>query len=293
MVLERGKKSGGFFKYDDYPVNGVTGRGLVDQFLNKVKVACSVTAFEYEGDGVWVDGREGSKKIHGRVVAANGFREKTALELGIFGSRPSGIFYLYSAWELVNRGYRVGDKVVIYGFNHYSIALASKLSKICEKVTVVYGDTSLVHSDGELMDLGIEVIKGRITEVAGKMRVSSIKVRGSEIEADTLILAELSTWNPLQVEDVVGNAAMIIEDPRKIVEASRVVAESLLEEGGLIEIISNVPHIPKKVSRRVGRVMLGVRGGVELSIDGRKTVAYEDYPIIEIPLKERVVIEVS
>lgn len=270
---------------------GVKGKDLVSYFLERVRVKCCTTAFRYNGGGVWITNKESTRKFFGIVVGANGFREKTLLELGIYGSRPSGVFYLYSAWELINRGYSIGDRVVIYGFNHYSIALASKLSKICEKIVVVYSNASLIHSEEELLKLGVEVVKGKIIKVLGKERVSSVKVDGKEIDVDTLVIAELSPWNPLEVEYVVGNAAMIIEDPRKIIEACRIVAESLLEGDGFIEVLSNVQLIPQKVSKKVRRIMLGVREGTRLRVDGEKITVEESYPIIEIPLKERVVVE--
>lgn len=291
-VIEKDREAGGFFRYDDYPVNGVRGRDLVSWFIDKVDVMYNVTAFEYDGDGVWVVDREGARKIYGRAVAANGFREKTVLELGINGSRPSGVFYLYSAWNLINKNYSIGDKIIIYGFDHYSIALASKLAKVSEKVVMVYMNSSLIHSEEELIELGVEVLRGRVVKVSGRERVSSVKIDGREMEADTLILAELSTWNPLEVENVVGNAAMIIEDPAKMIEASRIMAESLLEGGRLIEIVCNAPHIPHKVSKEVGRIILGVSMGTELRVDGRRIVVEEAYPVIEVPSKDRVLIEV-
>lgn len=291
IAIDKDRKPGGFFKYDDYPVMGVKGRDLVSNFLERVDVKCDTTVFKHDEDVVWITNRGSSRKLSGIIIAANGFREKTLLELGVYGSRPSGIFYLYSAWELTNRGYLIGDKVVIYGFNHYSVALASKLSKICEKVIMVYENTSFIHTEEELLRLGVELVRGKIMEILGKERVSSIRISGRELEADALVLAELSPWNPLQAENVVGNAAMIIEDPRKIIEASKIVAESLLEGGESIEVVSNVPHIPRRVSRKIRHIMLAVREGAELRIDGKKLTVDENYPTIEIPLKERVVIE--
>ena len=292
IIVEKDREVGGFYKYDEYPVNNVRGRDLVSQFATEDNIMCNAAAFSYDKEGVWVASREGSRKINGTVVAANGFREKTVLELGIYGSRPSGVFYLYSAWELVNKGYSIGDKVVIYGFNHYSVSLASKLSKTCEQVVVAYTSCSLIHGLGEIADMGVEVLEGRVTKILGSERVSSVMIDGRELKADTLILAELSPWNQLGVENIVGNAAMILEDPMKIVEASKVVAESLIEGGGSIEVLCSVPHIPHKVSKRVARIILGVGVGVVLRVNGEKIVVDEPYPIVELPSNSRVTIEV-
>jgi len=291
IIVEKDREVGGFYKYDEYPVNNVRGRDLISQFAID-DIMCNVAAFGYDKDGVWVASREGSRKIPGTVIAANGFREKTALELGIYGFRPSGVFYLYSAWELINKGYSIGDKVIIYGFNHYSISLASKLSKTCEKVVVTYTSGSLIHSLEENADMGVEVLKGRVTKILGSERVSSVMIDGRELKADTLILAELSPWNQLGVENIVGNAAMILEDPMKIVEASRIIAESLIEGGDPIEVLCDVPHIPRKVSKRVPRIILGVGVGVKLRVNGERIVVDEPYPIVELPSNSRVTIEV-
>jgi hypothetical protein len=154
IIVEKDREVGGFYKYDEYPVNNVRGRDLISRFAIGDNIMCNVAAFSYDKDEVWVAGRKGSRKIHGTIIAANGFREKTLLELGIYGFRPSGVLYLYSAWELINKGYSIGDKVVIYGFNHYSISLASKLSKTCERVVITYTSGSLIHSLGEVTDMG-------------------------------------------------------------------------------------------------------------------------------------------
>ncbi|MCL7402526.1 MAG: hypothetical protein LZ168_07070 [Thaumarchaeota archaeon] len=292
IIVEKDREVGGFYKYDEYPVNNVRGRDLISQFAINDNIMCNMAAFSYDKDGVWVASREGSRKIHGTVIAANGFREKTVLELGIYGFRPSGVFYLYSAWELINKGYSIGDKVIIYGFNHYSISLASKLSKTCEKVVITYTRGSLIHSLEEVTDMGVEVLKGRVKKVLGSERVSSVMIDGRELIADTLILAELSPWNQLGVENIVGNAAMILEDPMKIVEASRIIAESLIEGGDPIEVLCSVPHIPHKVSKRVARIILGVGMGVKLKVNGEKIVVDEPYPVVELPSNSRVTIEV-
>ena len=291
IIVEKDREVGGFYKYDEYPVNNVRGRDLISQFAID-DVMFNATAFSYDKDGVWVASREGSRKIYGTVIAANGFREKTALELGIYGFRPSGVFYLYSAWELINKGYSIGDRVIICGFNHYSISLASRLSKTCKQVVITYTSGSLIHSLEEITDMGVEVLKGRVMRILGSERVSSVMIEERELKADTLILAELSPWSQLGIENIVGNATMILEDPMKIVEASRIVAESLIEGGDHIEVLCNVPHIPHRVSKRVARIILGVGVGAKLRVNGERIVVDEAYPVVELPSNNRVRIEV-
>ncbi|MGC8932965.1 MAG: hypothetical protein ACP5KE_04325 [Candidatus Methanodesulfokora sp.] len=284
-VIERGE-IGGFFLRDDYPVNGIRGSSLVRDFMDAKMIRG--TAFEANEEGIWVLSEEGSRFLKGIAIGANGFREKTLLELRIFGFRPAGIFPFYAAWELVNRGYQLGERVVIYGFNHYSLSLATKLRT---DVTFIRGSGSLVHDEGEALDRGFNLIKGRVKRVEGKGRLEVLKIDELDMKADALILAELSPWNPLNLKHIVGNAAMIIEDPAKIVEAAKIFSESVLSNS-FIEVISDIPCFPKKVASDLGRVIVGVGRGASLRVDGKAVVVDEPYPILEIPRREKVKIEV-
>lgn len=286
MLIEKGE-IGGFFLRDEYPVNGVRGCELVREFMG-VEVIRG-TVFEADEGGAWVLSEEGAMFVEGKVIGANGFRERTLVELGIFGSRPAGIFPLYSAWELTNRGYRIGERVVIYGFNHYSLSLASKLRA---EVTFIPGSGSLVHEEAEALDRGFGLIRGRVKRVEGKGRLEVLRTSEGDLKADTLVLAELSPWNPLNLDRTVGNAAMIVEDPSKLVEGARLLAESILSGGRRVRVISSAPHFPAEVSEEVGRVMVGVGRGTELRVEGRRVIAEEPYPVVEIPRGERVRIEV-
>jgi hypothetical protein len=286
VLIEKGRV-GGFFLNDDYPVGGVRGSRLVEEFREASVVRGA--AFEASEEGVYILSEEGSKFIKGFVIGANGFREKTAVELGIFGFRPSGIFPLYSAWELVNRGYGIGERVVIYGLNHYSLSLASKLRA---SVTFVRGSGSLVHSEGEAMDMGFDVVGAKVKWVEGKARLERLRTDEGELRADALILAELSPWNPLNLEYRVGNSAMIFEDPSKIVEGAKILSESLLSGGKWVEVISEAPCFPREVSSEVGKVIVGVREGTRLRLGDREIVAEEPYPVVELPVCDRVRLEV-
>jgi len=245
--------------------------------------------FEADGDGAWILSEEGARFLEGKVIGANGFRERTLVELGIFGFRPAGIFPLYSAWELTNRGYRIGEKVVICGFNHYSLSLASKLKA---EVTFILGSGSLVHEKAEALDKGFGVIEGRVKRVEGKGRLEILRTTEGDLKADTLVLSELSPWNPLNLDQTVGNAAMIMEDPSKIVEGAKLLAESILSSGRKVKVLSNIPHFPREVTEEVGRVIIGVGRGAKLSVEGERVTAEEPYPVVEIPRREEVRIEV-
>ncbi|MCS7102676.1 MAG: hypothetical protein NZ992_02190 [Candidatus Korarchaeum sp.] len=268
-------------------MNGVKGRDLVREFIEVDLIRGAV--FEADESGAWVLSEEGSKLLKGIVLGANGFRERTLPELGVFGLRPSGVFPLYSAWELVNRGYRIGEKVVIYGFNHYSLSLASKLKA---EVTFIAGSGSIVHDEVEALDKGFGVLKARLKRVEGRGRLECLKTDRGDLKADTLVLAELSPWNPLGLSYTVGNAAMVTEDPSKIVEGARLLASSILSGGRRIEVISETPCFPQEVAEEVGRVIVSVRRGTKLWVGSVEMVVGEPYPIIEVPKGDRVRIEV-
>jgi len=181
----------------------------------------------------------------------------------------------------VNRGYELGENVVIYGFNHYSLSLASKLKG--REVTFVYRRGSLVHEEDEILDMGFQALKGRITWVQGKKRLSMIRTEGGELKADTLIIAELSPWNPLSFRHLVGNSAMIVEDPSKIVAGTLLVVKSLASNGRKVRVRCSVPCIPKEVPVSSPEIMLDVGAGTKVRINGRELVAEEPYPIVEVP----------
>lgn len=286
VVVEKGEV-GGFFLRDEYPVNGVKGCELVKEFMgvNVIKGA----AFEADDGGAWVLSEEGPRYLRGFVIGANGFRERTLLELGVFGFRPSGVFPLYSAWELVNRGYRIGERVVIYGFNHYSLSLASKLEA---EVNFIAGSGSIVHEEAEALDRGFGVMRCKLKRLEGRGRLETLRTSEGDLKADTLVIAELSPWNPLNLSYTVGNAAMITEDPSKVVEGTKLLASSILSGGRRIEVVSEVPHFPHEVAEEVGRVIVGVKRGVRLRVGDVEMVAEESYPILELPKRDRVRIEV-
>lgn len=62
------------------------------------------------------------------LIEATGFREKLA-ELGIFGTRPSSVFSLWSAMRMVEFGWRIGKKIAIYGCNKWAEGLAKRLTE--------------------------------------------------------------------------------------------------------------------------------------------------------------------
>lgn len=293
VVLEARSSLGGFFANDDLKVGNYTGRELVEKFSNLRRARTREAVFEVDESGAWSVGESGATHHSGVPVLATGFREKTTVELGVYGFRPAGVFPLTAAWDFTLMGYPVGRVVAVYGLNHYSLALVAKLSKLAEKVVVVYDDEgSLVHEPGEAVELGAELLKGRISYVEGRDRLERVKTSAGELGVDTLVLAKLAPFRLLGARLAVGNAAMIIEDPWKVVESSRILAEQLEEPGeeGVVE--GDVPVTPRFFSLRHPYVILGVPAHVKVEVGGRVITAEEPYPVVELPAEKRVRVRV-
>ncbi|MEZ0345813.1 MAG: hypothetical protein ABWK01_04620 [Infirmifilum sp.] len=292
IVVETRDNVGGFFANDELPVNGVAGRQLVQSLASKVKALTRLTAFQVEQGGVWVVGEEGAKLLRGLVVGATGFREKTAVELGITGYRPAGMWYLTAAWDLVNMGYSLGSSVLVYGLNHFSLALVQKLRGKADRVYIAYDEPSLVHAPEVAVEMGAEVLKGRVKRIEGLSRVERVKGVFGELRVDSLVLAVPAPWNPLGSEMLAGNAAIVIEDPSRVVELSRIIAQSLRAGGEAAEVLSSAPVYPRRVPWSVGRTMVAAPRGARIRIGDRVVEAEEPYPVVEVPRERKVRIEV-
>lgn len=292
VVVEARRIPGGFFAEDNLPVDSTTGRQLTQRLLDVVKPLTGLTAFKVGREGVWVVGEEGARLLRGVVVGATGFREKTAVELGVYGYRPAGVWYLTAAWELVSMGYSLGDRVLVYGLNHFSLSLVEKLRKLSEKIYVVFNEPSLVHPPERAAELGAEPLKGSVKRVEGRERVEVVKTSSGELKVDALVFAVPAAWNSLGFEILAGNAAMVVEHPLKVVELSKIVAETLRAGGETTEVESNVPVYPRRVPWSVGRVMVAAPRGAEIKVGDRTTEAEEPYPVVELPSAIKVRVEV-
>jgi len=292
VVFEARKQLGGFFASDELKVGEHSGRELVERLAGRVRALLGETVFEAEGNGVWSVGVNGAEFHEGLPVLATGFREKTPVELGVYGFRPAGVFPLTAAWDLVNAGYSIGERVVVYGFNHYSLSLISKIHEVCEKVAVVYDEESYVHKPEEAGDYGAELVKGRVLYVEGRQRVERLRTSAGYVEADTLVLAKLAPLRLLEAELAVGNAGMVIEDPAKVAESARLLALTLTEGGELGRVHGEVPVVPSVFSMKHPYVMVGVPSGAKLEVAGRVLSAEEPYPVVELPPERKVVIRV-
>ncbi len=293
IVVEWLDRLGGVSIYDEVPVDGVTGREMVDRILDGLKgaeVRLESSVVKVDGRGATVVSADGFKLIRGRVVCATGFREKTLLELGIYGFRPAGVFYLHTAYELLGMGFSLGDKVAIYGFNHYSLVLADKLRKFSDKVYMIKGSGSLIHKPDDVLRLGLEYIETGVRKVEGTERVEALLTDDGTLRVDTLVIAELAPFNPLRVRECAGNAAMIIEDPKAILRLSEIVVENLQSRDDAINVECNVNFAPRKP--RVNRIMLFAPRGAKIRIEDAVLEAEKNYPVVELPRRKHVRVKV-
>ena len=142
------------------------------------------------------------------IILATGCRERTARQVGIHGTRPSGVFTAGSAQNLVNlMGEMPARKVVILGSGDIGLIMARRLTLEGAKVIGVYevkpepsGLTRNIVQCLEDYDIPL-YLSHTVTRVFGEGRLSAVEIAeadekmrpipGTEeiVECDTLILS--------------------------------------------------------------------------------------------------------
>ncbi len=299
-VIETLDRVGGFFIYDEISYEGIIGQEITREYIdlvknnNDIEVFMNTSAVSIEGK-LCIAGRGEVETWQGEVVAATGFRSKTPLELGIYGYRPAGVFSIKTVMEIIRDGYIPGEEIVIYGLNRYVASVAYKLSKIAgiKSVKII----SPIEEKKFIEHLSdIEFIKGHIKWIDGLKRVERVILDTREdVKCDTLIIGEVTPFNYLHIKYSVGNASMIVYDPLKIVELSKLFVENfidLLGGGEEIVIADNVQMAPRHVSRNIRRVMSAYPKGTRLVVNGKEITLDHDYQILRLPDSDKIEIEV-
>jgi NADPH-dependent 2,4-dienoyl-CoA reductase/sulfur reductase-like enzyme len=162
------------------------------------------------------------------IVLAMGAREKTRWNIGIPGTRPSGIFTAGVAQNLINlQNQRIGKNIVIIGSGDIGLIMARRLTLEGEKVHGVI--EILPYPSGLprnviqcLHDFNIPLyLSHKVIEIKGEKRIDSviiakvgpkggiIKSSKKEIRCDTLILSvglipenELSREAGIHIDEV-------------------------------------------------------------------------------------------
>ena len=303
-LIESNSYFGGYFIGDLYRDDGWSGKELVVKYLSyldgdSVKKSVLSTGIK-SSDTIYVLKPGEISPWNKLAIAATGFRCKTLAELEVYGSRPAGVYCVNTVMEMLKDGYIPGENPIIYGLNRYTISLANNLLDISDikSLNIVSGvshDTSSKILEF-IQNNEIDYVEGRVTWLDSHNRVSKIKLdNGRGMKGDSLIIGMLTPFNYLNLNYSVGNASMIIMDPLKIIELSKIFAENIIDilnGGDTIKLSENLLISPSNVSRNVRKVMVGYPKGTEIMINDKTMVLKEDYKIIKLPDSDKIVVKV-
>ena len=162
-----------------------------------------------EGFEITVVNRDGLSSIEAKaIVLATGCRERTAKQIFIHGTRPSGVFTAGTAQNYVNlMGQMPTKKCVILGSGDIGLIMARRLTLEGAKVEGVYeakptpsGLTRNLHQCLHDFDIPLH-LSHTVTKVFGESRLTAVEIskvdenmrpiKGSEkiVECDALILS--------------------------------------------------------------------------------------------------------
>jgi hypothetical protein len=293
-LVELSDEFGGFHRYDTMKLDyNYTPKELVTRFITDLKdtniIMNTLTAGIKKNNILYIY-KKSFIRWEDKYIAATGFRCLTPYELMIMGYRPAGVYCLYSVMQMLDDGYIPGHRIVIYGINRFVLALINKLfdTQSIEKIYVIIPYKLSKKNWMEFLDYyGVETIYNNIIWIDGRDRISSVKLSDNiKIECDTLILGFVTEYNVLNSFNRVGNSAIIVDIPDKIIELSKLYAENFIEiqQGSeTSKIVGNAKVWPVIISREIRKVMVGYYKGSILDINGKKIVINEDYEIIDLP----------
>ncbi|AFA40036.1 hypothetical protein Pogu_2009 [Pyrobaculum oguniense TE7] len=199
------------------------------------------------------------------VVEATGFREKTLAELGIFGSRPSGVYPLWAAMRIVEFGWRPGRRVAIYGCNRWAQGLAKKLADVGVE-TEVFGPSPWCEK---------RVV---VRELKGSERLAGVVTDAGTYNVDTLIVAEVVSHSWLGGRYRVGNSAIVIDEIEYAKKAVDLFIKSL-EEGGFLVRAAGLEAFPPVTT---GEVVVKLPAPGVIDICGVETAVNEQYAVVRV-----------
>lgn len=225
LLIEREARLGGILKqciHDGFGLlrfnEKLSGPEYAEKYIdifNEKKIKALTLTFvteivkEENGFTVSVVNRDGVTNLHTKtVILATGCRERTARQIFIHGTRPSGIFTAGTAQAFVNiYGQKPTKKCIILGSGDIGLIMARRLTLEGAEVKGVYeakptpsGLTRNVHQC--LNDYNIPLhLSHTVTRVFGNSRLTAVEVsrvdenmapiKGTEqiIECDALILS--------------------------------------------------------------------------------------------------------
>lgn len=253
LVLEREAQPGGILKqciHDGFglvryktPLAGPEYAGrFIDEFNSlgiKAKFLTFVTKIQKSGSEFEISAvcREGIIHIRSlTIVFATGCRERTAKQVFIQGTRPSGVFTAGTAQAFTNiYGKKVSDKCVILGSGDIGLIMARRLTLEGTEVVGVYEakptPSGLARNIAQCLndfDIPLHLSK-TVTRVFGDERLTGVEIcsvdekmqpiQGTEeyIECDALILSvglipENELAETLGVEMDPGTKGAVVDD---------------------------------------------------------------------------------
>jgi len=299
-VIETKDYIGGFYINDKLKIFGESGEEIIKRYIqrlndNNVKLSTYNSGLNIK-DKLYIIGIDRFEEWNGVAIGATGFRCLTPSELNIYGYRPAGIYCVNTVLDIIRDGYIPGEKIIIYGLNRYVITLLDRLRKIKSIKNIIVVSPELKDFHDILLDWDITFYKDKILWINGRDRVESVKLSNNKIiNGDTLILGYVTPFNYLNLDFNVGNSAIIIENPYKIIELSKITYRNIhdiLNGSDMIKINSEAFISPKIVSRDFRKIMAGYPEDTVLDINGREIIIREEYEVIEIPDEDKIYIKV-
>jgi len=224
-LIEREAKLGGILKQCIHDGFGIVrfkeklsgpeyAQRFIDEF-NSMEIEAYLLTFVTriekleEGFRIVIVNREGVNYLETKaIVLATGCRERTAKQVNIHGTRPSGVFTAGNAQNFMNlMGQKVAKKCVILGSGDIGLIMARRLTLEGSEVVGVYEakaePSGLTRNLAQcLNDFNIPLhLSTTVTRVFGAERVEGVEIakvdsnmqpiKGTEeyIECDTLILS--------------------------------------------------------------------------------------------------------
>lgn len=204
----------GLVKFKDKLTGPEYGKKYIDDFLQRnigYLTNTFVTKIEKGQDNIFkihMVTREGVKTVKAKtIVLATGCREKTAKQVAIHGTRPSGVFTAGTAQHLVNLSGQIPTKrCVILGSGDIGLIMARRLTLEGAEVVGVYevksSPSGLPRNISQcLEDYNIPLyLSHTVTRVIGQDRVEAVEI--AQVDED---------MNPIQgTEYIVACDALIL-----------------------------------------------------------------------------------
>lgn len=271
LIIERDNRLGGILNqcihngfglhYFKEELTGPEYANRFEELLSKTNVEVSLNTFvtKIEGKKICVVSPDGAEIIEPKaIVLAMGCREKTAGNIRLKGSRPTGIMTAGQVQKLVNfHGRLPGKNVVILGSGDIGLIMARRLTLAGAKVSMVLEimptSSGLPRNIRQCLDdFNIPLyFSTTITEVIGKDRVEKIKYARvdeklqpiadteKELDCDLVVLSVGLTPE----NDIVSNLKINPKTSGFVVNEFRECADGIFACGNVLQVHDLVDNV--------------------------------------------------